>query len=322
MKILIIQTSFPGDTILASSLIESIHASMPNAQIHFLLRKGNESLFMNHPILKKLWIWDKSQKFKSALSLILSFRKEKFDYIVNVQRFFMTGAITLLSSPKKSVGFDKNPLSSFFSSKVKHEFKIGLHETQRNYALIQEFASVFKKPKLYPPDIQITDAPFVVLAPASVWFTKQWPEEYWIELGKLLQTKYSLVLLGGPADVELCARIEKGIGSNVLNTCGKYKLLESAGIIRNAKAIVCNDSAPAHLATAVNTPTVQIFCSTTTQFGFTADADKTIILQTEEQLTCRPCNNHGLKACPLKHFACARSITPSRVEAALLNLLA
>ncbi len=322
MKVLIIQTSFPGDTILASSLIESVHASIPNAQIHFLLRKGNESLFMNHPLLKKLWIWDKSKKFKSALSLIRSFRKEKFDLIVNVQRFFMTGAITLLSGSKKSIGFDKNPLSNFFTKKIKHEFRIGLHETQRNFLLIQDFAGIFKKPKLYPPDINIIDTSYIVLAPASVWYTIQWPEDYWIELGKLLQSKYKLVLLGGPADVELCARIEKGIGTNVINTCGKFKLLESAGIIKKAKAIVCNDSAPAHLATAVNTPTVQIFCSTTTQFGFTADADKTIILQTEEKLECRPCNNHGLKACPLQHFKCAKSIQATRVEEAIKQILA
>lgn len=322
MKVLIIQTSFPGDTILASSLIESLHASIPNAQIHFLLRKGNESLFMNHPFLDKLWIWDKSIKFKSALSLIRAFRNEKFDLIVNVQRFFMTGAITLLSGPKISIGFDKNPWSNFFTKKIKHEFKIGLHETLRNYQLIQEFAGIFKKPKLYPPEIKISDDPYIVLAPASVWFTKQWPEEYWIELGNLLQSKYKIVLLGGPADVELCERIEKEIGVNVINTCGKYKLLESAGIIKNAQAIVCNDSAPAHLATAVNTPTVQIFCSTTTQFGFTADADKTIILQTEENLNCRPCNNHGLKACPLQHFSCAKSIKASRVMAAIEQILA
>lgn len=322
MKVLIIQTSFPGDTILASSMAESLHTSIPHAEIHFLVRKGNESLFVDHPFLKKIWIWDKKSKFRSALSLIRSFRKEKFDQVINLQRFFMTGLMSVLSGANRIVGFDKNPLSMFYSKKVKHKFENGLHETKRNHKLIEDIAPLFKQAALYPAPIEISSKPYIVLAPASVWYTKQWPETYWIELGKMLQKAYEIVLLGGPVDVDLCARIEKGIGENVINTCGKYSLLASAAIIKSAQAIVCNDSAPAHLATAVNTPTVQIYCSTSTEFGFSAQAEKTIILETDLELNCRPCNNHGLKACPLEHFSCAKSIKPSRVELAILKLLA
>ncbi len=321
MKILIIQSSFPGDCILATSLIESVYASHPEAEIHFLLRKGNEALFQQHPLLKKLWIWDKKNKYSSALELILSFRKEKFDLIINVQRFFMTGLMTLLSAPKKSIGFDKNPLSFLFSIKRKHFFDETLHETDRNFALIKDFCTHALPPKLYPPQVDIVEKPYLVLAPASVWFTKQWPEKYWIELGKEMRKDFDIVLMGGPADADLCSRIEQGIGESVHNVCGKYSLLESAGIIKKARAIVCNDSAPAHLATAVNTPTVQIYCSTITQFGFWAKAEKTVILQSEEDLACRPCSLHGKDACPLQHFACGFSIAPMRVKEALFKVL-
>lgn len=321
MKVLVIQTSFPGDTILASSLLETLHVNHPQAEIHFLLRKGNESLYDHHPFLKKVWVWDKAKKFASALSLIRSFRKEKFDLIVNVQRFFMTGAISLLSGAKKTIGFDKNPLSFLFSKKVNHKFENGLHEINRNYWLIEDFNPIFKKPKLYPKEISVSQTPYVVLAPASVWFTKQWPESYWIELGRLLNGEFEVILMGGPADRELCERITEGIGSNAFNFAGKYSLLDSAGIIKNAEVIVCNDSAPAHLATAVNTPTLQLYCSTTPLFGFSAMADKHIILETELNLNCRPCNNHGKAECPLKHFDCGLSILPKKAYEALNQLL-
>jgi len=53
-KILVIQTAFIGDVILATALLEKVHHYFPKAQIDFLLRKGNESLFQNHPFINQL----------------------------------------------------------------------------------------------------------------------------------------------------------------------------------------------------------------------------------------------------------------------------
>ena len=44
-KILVIQTAFIGDAILATGLLEKLHESYPQAQIDYLVRKGNEPLF-------------------------------------------------------------------------------------------------------------------------------------------------------------------------------------------------------------------------------------------------------------------------------------
>ena len=47
-KILIIQTAFLGDVILATPLIETLSDAFPYAQIDFLLKKGNEALLKEH----------------------------------------------------------------------------------------------------------------------------------------------------------------------------------------------------------------------------------------------------------------------------------
>jgi ADP-heptose:LPS heptosyltransferase len=52
-KFLIIQTAFIGDVVLATSLVEKLHNWFPDAQIDFLVRKGNESLLTGHPIFMK-----------------------------------------------------------------------------------------------------------------------------------------------------------------------------------------------------------------------------------------------------------------------------
>ncbi len=76
-----------------------------------------------------------------------------------------------------------------------------------------------------------------------------------------------------------------------------------------------NDSAPLHLCSAMNAPTTAIFCSTVPEFGFGPLADVSRVVQTPEQLDCKPCNLHGRKACPLGHFRCAWGIGVDELSA-------
>jgi heptosyltransferase-2 len=63
----------------------------------------------------------------------------------------------------------------------------------------------------------------------------------------------------------------------------------------------------------VNAPVTAIFCSTVPAFGFTPLSDKSFIIETKEQLTCRPCGLHGKKACPLGHFKCGYGIETNSI---------
>ncbi|MDX5422106.1 MAG: glycosyltransferase family 9 protein, partial [Hymenobacteraceae bacterium] len=106
-KILIIQTAFLGDVVLATALVEKLHDFYPEAQLDFLLRKGNEGLLKNHPLLHRVRIWNKQEgKYKSLLKLLGQIRSEQYDLVVNVQRFGATGILTALSGARETVGFD------------------------------------------------------------------------------------------------------------------------------------------------------------------------------------------------------------------------
>ena len=61
-KILVIQTAFLGDVVLATAVLEKLHQYFPDAQIDFVLRKGNEGLLSSHPFLHNLLLWDKKQQ--------------------------------------------------------------------------------------------------------------------------------------------------------------------------------------------------------------------------------------------------------------------
>ncbi|MEJ0079988.1 MAG: glycosyltransferase family 9 protein [Puia sp.] len=117
-KFLIIQTAFIGDVVLATVLIEKLHDYFPDAEIDFLLRKGNEQLLTGHPFLHEILIWDKKQdKQKNLLRMLKRIRRNKYDKVINVQRFFATGFLAAFSGAKETIGFDKNPLSFLFSKK-------------------------------------------------------------------------------------------------------------------------------------------------------------------------------------------------------------
>ena len=121
-RILIIQTASLGDVILSTPLIEKLHVFYPNTKIDFLLKYGYEGVLRRHPYLHHVIVWDKTdKKYSNLLELIRIFREKKYDLVVNVQRFASSGLITALSGAKVKIGFNKNPLSIFFSKRIKHK---------------------------------------------------------------------------------------------------------------------------------------------------------------------------------------------------------
>ena len=316
-KILIIQTAFLGDVILATPVMLELARIYPDCKIDVLVRKGNESLLKNNPFIHSVFVFDKKKgKYASILKLIKQFRKEKYDEIINLQRFASSGMITAFSGAKVTIGFNKNPFSFLFTKKITHLLD-NRHEVARNLECIQHHSAVeMRRPELFPAesDYQKVETyqragDYFCMAPASVWFTKQLPFEKWVILGKALSKKGDVYLLGGNEDRALCERILMEIDSpNCVNLAGDLNLLQSAALMKSAKRNYVNDSGPMHLCSAMNAPVTAFYCSTIPAFGFGPLSDDSIINQIKEPLYCRPCGIHGFKTCPEKHFKCGHEI--------------
>jgi heptosyltransferase-2 len=315
-RILIIQTAFLGDVILASPVWENLHTAFPNAQIDVVVKKGNESLLAGHPFIENLYIFDKSQKVKNLWKLSKTLRANKYELILNLQRFASSGILTILAKGKESRGFEKNPLSLFFSKRFKHEMKPNWHEVDRNLSLISDLVPApSRRPQLYPSldDLQAIqmhqDVPYYCLAPTSVWFTKQAPETIWLKLIKdLADNQQKIYLLGAASDQKYLDAMAKKAGSaEVVNLAGKLTLLQSAALMAGAQHNYVNDSGPLHLASATNAPVSAFFCSTIPEFGFGPLSDKASIIEVQG-LDCRPCGLHGHKSCPKGHFRCGNEL--------------
>ncbi len=315
-RILVIQTAFLGDVILASPVWDNLHAAYPHAQIDVVVKNGNESLLIAHPFLHQVFVFDKSQKVKNLWNLGKTLRSQKYDLVINLQRFASSGILTVLARGKETRGFEKNPLSLFFSKRFKHEMKPNWHEVDRNLSLISDLVPTpIRRPQLFPSkedlnSIQIyQEVPYYCLAPTSVWFTKQAPQEIWLALiEKLSQTKEQIFLLGAPSDRAYLDEIVKNTRSaQVSNLAGQLSLLQSAALMAGAEQNYVNDSGPLHLASATNAPVSAFFCSTVPEFGFGPLSENATIIEVKD-LDCRPCGLHGHTACPKGHFKCGKDL--------------
>lgn len=319
-KFLIIQTAFTGDVILATSLVEKIHSIFPDSEIDVLVRKGNESLLNNNTCIRNILVWNKKEKkFRNLFGMLGTIRKEKYSDVINLQRFASSGLLTIGSGAATTSGFDKNPFSFLFTHKVPHNIGNGKHEIERNQELIRYFNSTAAaKPKLYPSadDYESVKkyqgSEYICIAPGSVWFTKTFPESKWIEFIQSFHSKYperKIFLLGSPAEIELCNEIISGSGiPGIHNLAGQLSFLQSAALIRGAIMNYVNDSAPLHMASAMNAPVTAIYCSTIPAFGFGPLSDDSTVVETKVKLSCRPCGLHGFTKCPQGHFQCATTI--------------
>ena len=312
-----------------TALLEHLAQHEPAIPVDVLVRRGNEGLLVGHPHVRHVLMWDKKHRKYAALwALLRQIRAAKYGRVVTLQRFASTGLLTAFSQAPERVGFAKNPLSRLFTRRVPHIIGDGTHEVARNLRLLSEESgsgsSSRALPRLYPSAADeaavapyVVGGPYICLAPTSVWFTKQYPEAKWLELLAALPQHVRVYLLGGPPDVAACARLTAASGrENVSNLAGKIGLLASAALMRGAVMNYVNDSAPMHLASAVDAPVTAVFCSTVPAFGFGPLSLVSAVVETKELLACRPCGLHGHGACPLGHFRCAYGIEVGQLLAA------
>ncbi len=280
-------------------------------------------LLANHPAVREVIVYDKrgaDRGITGFAKLGGSLYKRRYDAAFLAQGSVRSGALTLIARIPERVGFATSAGRAFYTTRVVS--RDGEHHASRLLSLASRGASdatedAHPRPTLYPGDTEraavdavlrgvAPDEPLIVLAPGSVWATKRWP--YYPELARLLGADAHIVVVGSEADRPLAHAIADATGGRAIDATGRLSLLASAEMIGRARLLVTNDSAPLHLASAMNTPTLAVFGPTVPAFGFGPLAERSAIAQVEG-LDCRPCDRHGPRRCPLGHWRCMREIT-------------
>ena len=331
---LVIQTSFLGDVVLTTPLIAELGRRGP---VDVVVRPDGAALLAHNPDVRTLVVYDKRGRDAGARGLWQLGRRlralgARSAYLA--QGSPRSGALALLAGCRERAGFETSRQGRPFYTRVV-PYRADRHHAERLWSLAMpddaQPTAEQLRPRLHPGAAERAavdtllgrsgdGAPLVAVAPGSVWGTKRWP--YYPALAARLTARGArVVVVGGPGDGELAAAIVAACPSGaVLDATGRLPLLASAELLARCGALVTNDSAPQHLASAMGVPTLTIFGPTVPQFGFGPLAPGSCTAG-HDALACRPCDAHGPQRCPLTHWRCMRELTVDAVDRALAAMM-
>jgi len=335
-RILVIQTAYLGDAILTLPMLKKLKERNREAQIEVLAIPSTKEIFSSAPYVDNVIIIDKKGNQKSIRALnrfIKELRKNSYTILYSPHRSFRSAYIALMLGCNESYGFD----NSSFKYAYKHlvEYKAEHHEVQRNLSLIRE--NIEGEGWKIHPEISIDEVGennvntfitnnhlengFISVAPGSVWKTKRYPKSQFIELIKMLtDIDETILVIGSEHDSELCSEITSNFSHNVINVSGRFRVIETISLLKNAKLLITNDSAPTHMGMCADIPVITIYCSTIKEFGFYPYNKKSQSVSFDK-LDCKPCGIHGHTECPLGTFECGQKLLPEEIFKVAQNIL-
>lgn len=146
---------------------------------------------------------------------------------------------------------------------------------------------------------------------------RRWPPEYFARLADMCAKRFNaqIVLTGGTDESSTVQAVMQKMTIEPLNVAGKTSLGGLAALISELDLFISNDTGPAHIADAVQIPSVTIFGPVDPRRWAALDATRHPIVR--HAVACSPCSYW---TCPIDH-RCLRWVTPERVMQAVENIM-
>ncbi len=325
-KFLIIRFSSIGDIVLTTPVLRCLKKQVPDAEVHFLVKDKFRSVVEHNPYIDKLHVLAHSWEL-----MIVELKTEQYDYIIDLHHNAKT--LRLKNALKvKSFSFYKLNIKKYFYTALKINMLPKVHIVDRYLKTLALFGVkndgagldyfISKEEETKREDIPASHhAGYIACVIGAAHFTKRWPVHKWKEFCSAIE--HPIILLGGPEDKVNGDEIAAVDFVRVYNACGKFKLNESADLVRKAKLVISNDTGLMHIAAAFKRPIISLWGNTVPSFGMypyygDVNIHATVlnrgmdisfdILETNK-LWCRPCSKIGYNKCPLGHFKCMEKIS-------------
>ena len=322
-RVVVWQSAFLGDLVLTSNLLLNLHLNFPKGEIVLVSQPFGVELFGNIPWLRVIPLEKTLKGTYRVIQLI-----KGFELGFGVQRGARTSLSLFLAKVKDRVGFHNAEMNFLFTRRVKHRW--GIHEVKRNQKLLRAVGLKVHTHDLFLP-IEETlleeikgkfnlPEEYVVIAPSANFKPKRWLEENFSEvIDNLLKEGINVVLTGGKNDIEVSKRVLSFLKNpnGVIDLTGKTTLRELVGVIKLAKVLLSNDSAPVHIAEAVGTKVLTVYCATSSYYGF---YPRRGVYLEPKNLQCHPCKPNP-KVCKIKTEDCRSAVNPKNVINNLIRLI-
>ncbi len=330
-KILVIQTAFLGDSLLTLKLLDSIKLLYPSSLLSILCIPKSKEIFEYSPSVDSIITYDKRKTQKGLKNFYLFLRQinaEKFDIIISPHRSLRSSLISFFADAQLTVGFDNSAFSFLYKQKI-HYIK-DFHEVKRNLLLLgnDEIVENWQSAVNYkfsdinfPAKIFSCFNPaekYFAVAPGSVWETKKYPTEKFIEIiNSLNKIGVTAVIIGAANEQAVANLIIRKTSRKNINLTGIISIPQTIKLLKEKISfLICNDSAPTHMGMVAEIPVLTIYCSTVPEFGFYPYNKKSASIGLDN-LNCKPCGIHGYKKCPKIHFKCGNELSSETIISTL-----
>lgn len=303
-RFLIVSTTGIGDTLWGTPAIRALKEAYPDSYIGLLTTATGCELLKGNPYIDRFFIFKRGLRVLTLLKLLKELRQERFGvaFIFHASDriiwplVFLTGTPQIIGIVGQSKGLD------FILTKAIEQDNV--HGVDMRLRLVGEAGASRKNesaPALYLSEAETIDASkfletlgfdenFTIIGfhPGAQKPFKCWPAERFIETGRRLVKDIGckVIITGDRNEKGLCEYIASQIPGAV-SVAGKANLRETAAIIEKMHLFITNDTGPMHMAFALGTPTVAIFCPTNPGLCGPYNAKDVVIIK--RPVTCNPC---------------------------------
>jgi predicted lipopolysaccharide heptosyltransferase III len=338
-RILVIKLRYIGDTVLITPLLQALKKGMPGSSMDVLVYQNSKEVLVGNPHIHRIWALDQ-KRAKDSLWYSLKFmnrlRRQGYSIVADLTNNDRSSFFTFYTGAPLRIGFTSGRIlrtKLFYTTVidsvlgrghvVDHHLKVadvlGLSVEDPNPSVeVPVEAAERVEAKLRSAGLGGYQ-PFVLIYPGARRWYKRWPTLQFAKLAERIIGHFHIpiVFCGGEEDVAISRAIRRQMDTDALDVTGQLTLLDFAALVRRAVCLIGNDSAPIHLATAVETPTIALFGPTDWNvWGPRRDQDRVIAAE----FPCRPCG-HSSPDCPLGESYCMSTIDLEEVWGAVEEIL-
>ena len=328
-RVLIVRLRSIGDTVLATPSLIALRRFLPHSQIDILLEDWVAPLLISHSAVDNVIAVGKTSL--KRVRVARQIRQRKYDVVINLHggttaTFFVgaSGARHRVGYADFQYSFIYNHLLSSASDYWQQDIT---HSAEQQLALLGFVGvPVEDRPKTHLDitddaaksiESKISTEPFALIHPSTAFYTKQWPVENFARTMEFLANR-------GIRSIAISSKSESQVLTELMSastvpitTFDDLSLPESTALAAKAEIFIGNDSGIAHIAAAVETPSVVIFGSSNrNHWRPWTDAPNEIVFK---EFKCQPCPGYECKE--FGEPDCILSVKPEDVFAAIERVL-
>ncbi|MDD5496286.1 MAG: glycosyltransferase family 9 protein [Candidatus Omnitrophica bacterium] len=304
-RILVITLSNVGDVILTTPVLRRLAREFPDSRIDVMVGPSGKELFEKDPRIFKVIIYDKHLPIAEKRRLQLKLKKLRYDLVVDLKNT----VFPLLLGPKYRTGTIHAAPKTMLHSKDRHLYKLkslGIEIDDEAYHV-----HVPKEDEEYAlrmvRENNVID-PIVVMNAGAKSHLKRWPAEHFAALSDRLITecRASVVMVGLGEDRDVVDKVLSKTKNRPFDLVDKTNIRQLAALLKKAKLLITNDSAPLHLGCSVGVKVLALFGPTDPRkYGPTGEFD--IVMN--KKLFCSPCESAVCKY----NYECMKLISHEEV---------